>query len=86
MSIQEKASCPSNSVPCIRGRGRQQPLIETIDRIAHRLRNVLVTVEVWCETARQRRALARLDDRMLNDIGLSRDQIFRELERPFWDV
>jgi uncharacterized protein YjiS (DUF1127 family) len=39
----------------------------------------------WHELARQRRALAALDDHMLKDIGLSRADARQEAERPFWD-
>jgi uncharacterized protein YjiS (DUF1127 family) len=31
------------------------------------------------ELARQRRALARLDDRLLRDVGLTREQVDREI-------
>jgi len=33
---------------------------------------------------RQRHALARLDDRMLRDIGLSMSDVEVELAKPFW--
>ena len=33
---------------------------------------------------RQRRHLARLDDHLLDDIGLSREQVNSELAKPFW--
>jgi len=36
------------------------------------------------ERHRQRRALARLDHRLLRDIGLSADIVQDELRRPFW--
>ena len=36
------------------------------------------------ERHRQRRALARLDHRLLKDIGLSVDQTLEELRKPFW--
>jgi uncharacterized protein YjiS (DUF1127 family) len=39
----------------------------------------------WHELARQRRALLRLDDRMLKDIGISRADAVGEASRPFWD-
>lgn len=39
-------------------------------------------VQVWV----QRRALARLSDAHLCDIGLSRKQANREAKRPIWDV
>ena len=39
---------------------------------------------LWCERARQRRALAQLDDRLLHDIGLTRNQAAGEAGKPFW--
>lgn len=36
------------------------------------------------ERRRQRRALALLDHRLLNDIGLSAEIAQDELKRPFW--
>ena len=38
----------------------------------------------WMERSRQRRALAELDDRLLRDIGLTRDEARRESSSPFW--
>lgn len=37
---------------------------------------------VWA----QRRALYRLDDAALEDIGLTREAALREASRPFWDL
>jgi uncharacterized protein YjiS (DUF1127 family) len=39
-------------------------------------------VAVW----RERRALARLDDARLADLGLTREEAMREARRPFWDL
>ena len=41
---------------------------------------------VWSciERSRQRGALAELDDRLLRDIGLTRDEARRECASPFW--
>lgn len=36
--------------------------------------------------ARQRRKLGNLDDRMLEDIGVTRPQAEAEANRPFWDA
>jgi len=36
------------------------------------------------ELSRQRRHLARLDDHLLRDIGLSRRDVSMESEKPFW--
>lgn len=40
----------------------------------------------WLEVARQRRALARLSDRALADIGLDPAEARAEAARPFWDL
>lgn len=37
-------------------------------------------------TYRQRRALARLDDTALADLGISRADAVQEAKRPLWDV
>jgi uncharacterized protein YjiS (DUF1127 family) len=56
-------------------------------RLAWR-RGVLVALAdgllAWLERGRSRRLLARLDDRMLHDIGLSRADVERESSKPFW--
>jgi uncharacterized protein YjiS (DUF1127 family) len=38
----------------------------------------------WMERSRQRRALAELDDRLLRDIGLTREEALQERANPFW--
>ena len=45
---------------------------------------LIATLLEWRRLARQRRALASLDDRALKDIGLSRSDIFVETTKPFW--
>jgi uncharacterized protein YjiS (DUF1127 family) len=41
-------------------------------------------VALWRERARQRRALASLDDRMLRDVGITRYDAEHECSKPFW--
>ena len=36
--------------------------------------------------SKQRRALASLDDAILKDIGLTREQALKESQRPIWDA
>ena len=38
----------------------------------------------WIERVRQRQALAGLEDHMLRDIGITRVDVARECEKPFW--
>ena len=38
----------------------------------------------WIERSRQRRALAGLDGRLLDDIGIARSAAAGEIAKPFW--
>ncbi len=49
-------------------------------------RGFLSTLLGYGALYRQRRALARLDDQALSDIGLSRSDALREARRPVWDA
>ncbi len=56
--------------------------------IAHRRRraSILKTITHLVAVHRQRKALARMDDTALDDIGVSRAQAHREASRPIWDA
>jgi uncharacterized protein YjiS (DUF1127 family) len=43
-------------------------------------------LSLWLGRARQRRQLATLDDRLLADIGISRCDVMRECDKPFWEA
>ena len=45
---------------------------------------IVERVAVWQDRRRQRLTLARLDDRMLRDIGLSASDVEAEIAKPFW--
>jgi uncharacterized protein YjiS (DUF1127 family) len=45
---------------------------------------LLATIFEWSARARERRALFRLDDHLLKDIGLSRADVAREADKHFW--
>lgn len=45
---------------------------------------VVQAVLGWQARARERRHLATLDDRLLKDMGLSRADVNREVDKPFW--
>ena len=47
--------------------------------------NIWHHITRWYELSRQRRALAKLPESALKDIGLSRADILQESERHFWD-
>jgi uncharacterized protein YjiS (DUF1127 family) len=47
-------------------------------------RHVLSVVSMWQARTATRHALARLDDHLLLDIGLTRADVERERMKPFW--
>lgn len=55
-----------------------------VRKLAHDLIAATEALAVWQERAQMRRALARLDERMLSDIGLARIELCREIDKPFW--
>ena len=60
---------------------------ELIDGVARSCRSVQSWLVYWDDLARQRRALSRLDDRQLEDIGVTRmeaDEESRRWSAPWW--
>ena len=49
-----------------------------------RIQRWLLAIFEMHEHWQQRQALAALDDRMLADIGLTRDEVRSEATKPFW--
>ena len=60
-----------------------QSTLEVFTAYAIRLFSVL---QAWNERARQRRRLSELDDRLLADIGVSRDAVTREIAKLPWQI
>jgi uncharacterized protein YjiS (DUF1127 family) len=54
------------------------------DRLRICARKCLGFLSRAMERARQRRALAGLDDHMLKDIGITRSEAVQECAMPFW--
>ncbi|MBI1244892.1 MAG: DUF1127 domain-containing protein [Alphaproteobacteria bacterium] len=44
----------------------------------------VVALAIWQDRARARARLEGLDDSALKDMGLSRADVSREIEKPFW--
>jgi uncharacterized protein YjiS (DUF1127 family) len=53
-------------------------------RINDAVQRGLATLKLWARRIRERRELARLDDRMLKDIGITRADAMFASEKPFW--
>lgn len=59
----------------------------TSSRATHAKRpSVLKSVVRHLDAWKQRRALARLDQSRLDDLGLTREQALTESRRSFWDA
>ena len=64
--------------------GISEGVYSLVNRIEHAADSVAKTVNVWIARSRDRRQLAALNDRMLNDIGLSRIEVTVEINKFFW--
>jgi uncharacterized protein YjiS (DUF1127 family) len=47
-------------------------------------KKIAVKAKFWVNRSRQRKQLARLDARMLVDIGITPEQAQLEIAKPFW--
>ena len=56
----------------------------SLPRLSDFLRGVYATLREWRRRKNGRLELARLDDRMLRDIGLTRVDADYEINKPFW--
>ena len=73
------AACP---VPAVElPKAGERSFLGAIGRSAISLFDGLLALQ---ERAKQRSHLSRLDDHMLRDMGLTRDQVSREAAKPFW--
>ena len=52
--------------------------------LRHVLSLVRTMLQQWGRRRRERAELARLDDRMLRDIGITRGYVWQELNKPLW--
>ncbi len=52
--------------------------------ISTMIRGIGATLESWRERRAQRARLAHLNDRMLQDVGITRRQVEKEIRKPFW--
>ena len=48
------------------------------------LQNLYQWLVNWSERRRQRQALADLDQRLLDDVGISGEEQIAEISKPFW--
>jgi uncharacterized protein YjiS (DUF1127 family) len=63
--------------PRVRRRAMRPSLGQVLSR-------VFAALHEWRRRSRDRAELARFDERMLRDIGITRVEIWREINQPFW--
>jgi uncharacterized protein YjiS (DUF1127 family) len=68
-------SRPSPAASTVAGRKADQGL----------LRQVVAMLATWWRVHHDRRRLVAMSDEMLRDVGLSRADVEREFQRPFWE-
>lgn len=51
-----------------------------------RLARILELMACWDERYRQRRDLMAMPDHLLKDIGVTREEVYREARKPFWQA
>ena len=50
----------------------------------HMLSSLARSIEIWLIRQQERQELSSLDDRLLDDIGISREDALWEAGKPFW--
>lgn len=63
---------------------RSVPRITVRKALPGRLARIGIRLMTWFWRARQRRELWHLSEEQLRDVGLTREMIRREVEKPFW--
>jgi uncharacterized protein YjiS (DUF1127 family) len=75
MHVQQSAAARSSASRALNGVRRGVAIIGSALSARFRL---------FRQRASQRQALARLNDRLLRDVGLSREEADAEASKPFW--
>ena len=60
----------------------RRPAMRSLFRPA--LSRIFAALQEWRRRRRDRAELARFDERMLSDIGITRADLWREINKPFW--
>ncbi len=72
------------SPDCTGAVSQRQASSTVLDLIAATVFKLFVVLFLWRQRHRQRRALAELDDRILQDIGIKKRDALFEANKPFW--
>lgn len=67
-------------------RSHASPPIAGLLRLGRNLSRLPALLLLFAAVSRSRKGLATLDDHLLQDIGLTREQALAEASRPGWDA
>ena len=65
-------------------RGLQVPNVQPAGTLLSRLSRILALPLIWHERSCHRRHLLTIEERLLRDVGLTRQDIELEAGKPFW--
>jgi len=82
--VKAAARSPQGSVKPLSARVPRPPRHWIALDLANAARRVVAVLKLWRERARSRAELADLDNHTLNDIGLTRIDVAREITKRFW--
>ncbi len=57
-----------------------------VDRVETLFNTASLALRTWSERSRNRKLLSQMDDRMLEDIGLTRADVIAESDKYFWQL
>ncbi len=60
--------------------------VSTYGKLLPGRRSLFATMLRWIRVQRERQALLDLDNRLLQDIGLSRKDVMQECAKRFWQI
>ncbi len=64
--------------------GISEGLYGLVRRIEEASAKVSATFKIWAARSNDRRQLAQMNDRLLEDIGLTRSEVAPEINKYFW--
>ena len=65
---------------------RKRSRIGLLSRAIYLLQSALRLVGIWADRAKKRRQLAQMSERQIKDIGATRSDVVREINKPFWEA
>jgi len=56
------------------------------ERATHLIRRALTTLGIWIDRSKRRRQLAQMSERQIKDLGVTRCDALREMNKRFWEA